>query len=277
MSDSPFFQFYPSDWLAGTRGLTATETGVYITLIAMMYEAEGRIQNDPKRLARLCGTTPGTFNKAIDGLLETGKLTLDEIGFSNSRVEIEIKKRTEKRKAASQSANARWKKTEENQSPENADASNSQCERNANQKPEARSHIDKEDPNGSLSLEIDHQPIDEVAEAVHIYRSHAEKIGWPKPTTINQTRRRAVSARIKEAGGIEGWKLAVEKSAASDFLGKPQPFSGFGIDWISKPTNFAKILEGNYDNRNQQQADDEVSKNQRNHQRIFAELSRFGK
>lgn len=136
MSDSPFFQFYPSDWLAGTRGLTAAETGVYITLVAMMYEAEGPIPNDAKRLARLCGSTPAALKKSIHGLIEAGKITEDERGFFNRRVEIEIEKRAEKRAAASASANARWKKAEQKQQPKNANASKTQCERNANQKPE---------------------------------------------------------------------------------------------------------------------------------------------
>lgn len=147
MSDSPFFQFYPSDWLAGTRGLTASETGVYITLVAMMYEAEGPIPNDAKRLARLCGSTPAALKKAIDGLIDAGKITEDERGFSNRRVEIEIEKRAEKRAAASASANVRWKKTEQKQQPKNANASDTQCERNANQKPEPEKK--KEEPNGS--------------------------------------------------------------------------------------------------------------------------------
>lgn len=138
MSDSPFFQFYPSDWLAGTRGLTASETGVYITLIAMMYEAEGPVLNDPKRLARLCGSTPSTFKKAIDALVAMGKLTHDDRGYSNRRAEIEIEKRSEKRAAASASANERWKKNNKKQQTEAAIASDLQCERNANQKPDTR-------------------------------------------------------------------------------------------------------------------------------------------
>lgn len=138
MSESPFFQFYPSDWLAGTRGLTAAETGVYITIVAMMYEAEGPVQADFKRLARLCGSTPAAFKKAISGLLSTGKLTQDDRGFFNRRVEIEIEKRSEKRASASTSANARWNKNKQNQTPTNANASVSQCDRNANQKPDTR-------------------------------------------------------------------------------------------------------------------------------------------
>lgn len=136
MSDSPFFQFYPSDWLAGTRGLTAAETGVYITLVAMMYEAEGPIANDPKRLARLCGSTPAAFRKAMEGLVATRKLIVDERGIFNERAEKEIGKRSEKRASATASANARWQKNEQKQCADDADASISQCERNANQKPE---------------------------------------------------------------------------------------------------------------------------------------------
>ena len=48
--------FYPSDWLAGTRGLSDSETGVYITLIARMYEMAGPIERDDDRLSRLCGS-----------------------------------------------------------------------------------------------------------------------------------------------------------------------------------------------------------------------------
>lgn len=150
MSDSPYFQFYPSDWLAGTRGLTASETGVYITLVAMMYEAEGPIPADLKRLSRLCGSTPVAFKKAVDGLLSTGKLTQDYRGFSNARVEKEIEKRSEKRASASESANARWRKTKQEQRPPDANASNSQCVRNANQKPEPEEE-DKSSSNARAS------------------------------------------------------------------------------------------------------------------------------
>lgn len=138
MSSNPFFQFYPSDWLAGTRGLTAAETGIYITLIALMYEAEEPIPHEKKRLARLCGTTPATFEKVAKCLVESGKITLDDRGFFNRRVEIEIKKREEKRQTASESAKARWQKEQQNQQPDDANASNSQCVRNANQKPDTR-------------------------------------------------------------------------------------------------------------------------------------------
>jgi uncharacterized protein YdaU (DUF1376 family) len=33
MGESPFIKFYPSDFLAGTSGLSPAERGVYITLL----------------------------------------------------------------------------------------------------------------------------------------------------------------------------------------------------------------------------------------------------
>jgi uncharacterized protein YdaU (DUF1376 family) len=169
MSNNPYFQFYPSDWLAGTRGLTASETGVYITLVAMMYEAGHPLEDDRKRLARLCGTTPAAFEKIVGGLLETGKITLDERGFSNRRVENEIKKRTEKRIAASQSANARWKKEQQNQVPTDANAEETQCVRNANQNPDTKIEK-KEEPIGSSKKAGSRLPPDWQPDAVFARR-----------------------------------------------------------------------------------------------------------
>ena len=75
MSRRPFVKFFVSDWLAGTRGLSAAETGVYITLIAMMYERGGPIEEDHRRLSRLCGCAKPTFSKIIGTLADLGKIS----------------------------------------------------------------------------------------------------------------------------------------------------------------------------------------------------------
>lgn len=116
-------------------------------------------------------------------------------------------------------------------------------------KGERREEGKKEDTDVS-SVAVDPEAIpDDVAQALDAYRVTAVLKGWPVPSAMNPTRRRAISARVKDAGGIEGWIIAIGKAADSDFLGQPRPFSGFGIDWIAKPANFTKIMEGNYDAR----------------------------
>lgn len=107
----PHIAFYPSDWLAGTRGLSAEETGVYITLIARMYEMAGPIERDDERLFRLCGCrSKAAFQKCLEYLIAEGKITVVEGGIFNDRVGKEIQKSTEKSSSARASAQARWKK-----------------------------------------------------------------------------------------------------------------------------------------------------------------------
>lgn len=130
MSD-PWVKFYPSDWLAGTRGLTMAEAGLYITLVAMMYERGAPIDMEYGRLARLCGAAPGGFKKALQGLIDQGKLIETEQGLWSKRVQNELKKRALKRDQASESARIRWEKAQQKQAPPDADASKTQCERDA--------------------------------------------------------------------------------------------------------------------------------------------------
>lgn len=137
MSDTPWIKFYASDWLAGTSGLTAAERGVYITIIALIYENDGGIAYDEKRLARRCGITKSAFVRAVDGLCDEGKLSLQNGVVSNRRAEKELSARDIRSQKASASAQERWRghqpKIVENQRADNANASAKQCSEDANQ------------------------------------------------------------------------------------------------------------------------------------------------
>jgi len=100
MSDLPWVRFFPSDWLAGTRGMSAAETGIYITLIATMYERGEPIPEDTKRLARLCGASNSAFKQALEILIDEGKIDRVEGGLWNRKVEKECKNRSEKSEMA---------------------------------------------------------------------------------------------------------------------------------------------------------------------------------
>lgn len=138
MSQMPWVRFFPSDWLAGTRGMSAAETGVYISLIAMMYERGEPIVEDAARLARLCGASNAQFKKALETLISEGKIQRVEGGLWNGRVEKEVVYRSEKSEVGKQAAEKRWRKDKQNQRPADADAMPTQCEGNANQKPDTR-------------------------------------------------------------------------------------------------------------------------------------------
>lgn len=175
MTNMPWFQFYASDWLAGTRGLSAVETGIYITMIASMYDKGSPLPNDPDRLARLCGATAKQFKPAMERLIEEGKICIVDGGVWNSRVEDELKVRSTKSDKAKLSAESRWNgKTEQNQSSDCANASNSQCERNAIQKPEARSQssIAKPEPQQPSADPDDFDRLDAALRCIPGVSSH---------------------------------------------------------------------------------------------------------
>ena len=145
MKGAPFIAFYPSDWLAGTRALSAVETGIYITLVAMMYERQEPLAMDEARLARLCGASVPTFRKALSALIDEGKILVVDGGLWQDRVDRELKKRAEKSDSARDSANNRWRKSKENQRRSDADAMRTQCEHDAIHN---HNHIPPKSPKG---------------------------------------------------------------------------------------------------------------------------------
>jgi uncharacterized protein YdaU (DUF1376 family) len=131
MNDAPWFKFYASDWLAGTRGMSAAEMGVYITLLAMMYDEGGPVRDDESRLARRCGIAPVTFRKIRQTLIDEGKIHLTDAGLINDRAVEELACRGKVSEAARESAFRRWdKKAEKSKADEcgrNAEAMRNAC------------------------------------------------------------------------------------------------------------------------------------------------------
>lgn len=72
---------------------------------------------------------------------------------------------------------------------------------------------------------------------------------FPKVKSLSKERKGLLNARFKEFG-LDGIKEAFMKAEKSDFLkGKINGFKA-NFDWIIKPSNMCKVIEGNYDNRN---------------------------
>ena len=117
MSGPPWVRFFPSDWLAGTRGLSAIESGVYITLVALMYERGGPLTENRGRLARVCGTSNKRFEMALSALIGHGKIIETDLGLWNDRVEKESELRSEKTKTAALAGRASGRSRSANADP----------------------------------------------------------------------------------------------------------------------------------------------------------------
>lgn len=72
---------------------------------------------------------------------------------------------------------------------------------------------------------------------------------YPKIKSISEARRKAVRARLRTYG-LGEFRTVFSKAEESDFLkGKNERNWSATFDWIIKDSNFAKILDGNYDNK----------------------------
>ena len=72
---------------------------------------------------------------------------------------------------------------------------------------------------------------------------------YPKVKVLSDARKKAIKARLNYYN-MEDLEEAFRKAEASDFLkGKNDRNWQANFDWIMKDRNLAKILDGNYDNR----------------------------
>lgn len=87
---------------------------------------------------------------------------------------------------------------------------------------------------------------DILKEVYDFYNANRNKM--PKAEVFSQSRQSAIKGRIKDYG-LNKVKDVLFAASKSDFLnGKNAQEWKASIDWILKPTNFVKILEGNFKN-----------------------------
>lgn len=92
---------------------------------------------------------------------------------------------------------------------------------------------------------------DEVQQAYDLYADLAKRLSLTVPKVLSPLRRKHLQARLKDCGGIHGWKDALAIIEASDWLkGKIKsegkaPFA-MTLDFLLRQSSFIKLIEGNY-------------------------------
>ncbi|OWJ82730.1 YdaU family protein [Haematobacter massiliensis] len=248
MSATPFLQLYVGDYLADTLDLTTEQHGAYLLLLLTMWRHDARLPNDPAKLARIARVSPRRWHLIWGAIGHFFFVDGDKIG--NKRLDREHQKAvsiSEKRSVSGEKGGrAKALKTS------NTPVANATDLPEHSQKSEP--DIKKEEPKGSRSsgeTGLLPLPIDDLAACFSAYNAAASRSGWPIAKEFTSERRKALQARMRSVGGVEGWLVAMKRAEDSDFLcGRTdKPFNGFCFDWITKKSNFTKLMEGNYDNR----------------------------
>lgn len=244
---APAFQFYAQDFLTGCTYLTNEEIGMYIKMLCKQW-TDGKIPI--KRLEFLIG-------KPWESLSEDLKNKFDFDGefLHNKRLENERQKQIEKSEKAKESADRRWNKT-----PSAPKKQRKKEGMRTHDKRTSESDAFLEDRSTKIEDEVEDEVVDETAgetakdskpnfqEVITVFNQICNQL--PQVQKLNDQRKAAINSRIKEHG-LETVGKAFLMVAASDFLnGANQSGWKASFDWIFKPTNFNKIIEGNYGNRN---------------------------
>lgn len=98
MSRSPWFKFETTPFLDGVLTLTAAERGVYVTLLALMYDTDGPITGDVKWLSKRTGLSAATLRRVIDRLVEIDKFQLTADGEISNRTALNVIEMRDKRR-----------------------------------------------------------------------------------------------------------------------------------------------------------------------------------
>ena len=144
--------------------------------------------------------------------------------------------------------------TTNNQATSDQQATNKQVTSNQQQHKNIRKKEDKNNitpSNEGESVDTDPSVEIDLKSVVDFFNKSVVECGSVLPKIKGATGKRVgyIKARIREFG-LQAVYEVIAKATASDFLnGKNQRGWVASFDWIMLPTNFPKVLEGNYDNR----------------------------
>ena len=98
---------------------------------------------------------------------------------------------------------------------------------------------------------------------------HSICVSYPKVKALSDARKKAIKARLNTYN-IEDFEDLFKRAEASSFLkGSNNRNWTATFDWLIKDSNMAKVLDGNYDSREQIIQEQELTQSQKDGQRVI--------
>lgn len=220
-------------------------------LLAMLMTYADDWQFHKAHLMSISGLKDGKFSKVMKELRDAGYVEM--ISHRNEKGHLEGRTWVIRDEAPTETAKTTVSDTTETAfnrtSVFTETGENTPYKKNNSNKKTNRQELEA---NASLSSADDETAVpDEIQIAVDQFNRAAERSGWPVVRVLSKSRRSALAARLRECGGLEGWAVALAKAQASPHCcGQNDRGWVASFDFITRQSSFAKLMEGNYDNRN---------------------------
>lgn len=248
MAKAPAFQFYVRDWLSDPqlRMCSFATKGMWIDVLCYMWEApeRGVIQGTEEELSRMLGATNGDLSKFLEEAESTKFVSVTvhnkKITLTNRRMAREAKDK--KNNAERQHRYRNRQRNDSNNDGSNVEitplSSSSSSSSTANINTPTEYSSSREDPKSNDC------PQKEIIETYHRVLPEC-----PRVVIWNEPQKKMLRARWREdpqRKSVEWWANYFQHIRGSPFLmGKKKEFI-VDLEWIVRPQNFAKIMNGRY-------------------------------
>jgi uncharacterized protein YdaU (DUF1376 family) len=271
-----YYKRHIGDYAAATRHLSLLEHGVYCLLLDVYYTTEKPLPLDERAIFRLVGARSDEERIAVQTIL--GEFfTGAPDGYRQPRCdeEIAIKQEKSAKNQGTGKLGGRPKLITDSVIPENPNASASvptesetvstdETSRNPSHKPLANSQ-GIEVPDGTSAAESSALPNCPHLELIDLFGRLLPELPQPKPELWDGKDAENMRARwrwVLTAKRRNGERYATNRAEALDWFGR---FFGYvaksdfltgrssdftcSLQWLMKATNFGKVVQGNYENR----------------------------
>lgn len=271
-------EWYPhhiDDYDADTLQLTLAEDGAYCRLLRWYYKHERPLPDDDAALAVICRVSVDEW-KALAVKIRPLFVQRSAGTLHQRRCDKVLIEQNRRRKDAAKRQEKLRKYNVIGPAPRNAEVTRYSRVTNASVTlPEERRGEDRKETEFVSSTESDFQErgdlniipgqtiappaapptaangYDLVSEAVVDWNAFAAKHSLPRVEKVTKSRRAKVGARLRDCGGIEGWRAALEKIGAIPWmLGEPSAKYPDGwrvsLDSLIGEMFFTKLMEGVY-------------------------------
>lgn len=256
MAALPYMQLYVADYLADTQHLTTEEHGAYLLLLFSYWQTGKALRHD--RLAPVARLSNERWADVKESLREF--FFEDGNQWIHFRVEADLEAVNSKSIKASgagkASARARAASKHEASQPNSTNVERT-IERTLNHT-DTEAETDKEkNPCDQQAESPDLLGDDQKVKAAQVHIPYDQILAafakrlpsFPQPRKLDPDRRQAVKAiwtKEEDYGTVDFFDRYFGYVAKSDFLMGETGWKSCNFDWIFKPKNFRKIIEGTY-------------------------------